>query len=236
MIGVCKKIATVLTFSVIVVYGPVSLYAQEKTPLPAGKGTATEDSTIIFESPRPLVDITSRDLMSRPNSWGFIFSITDYGFGVGLYYKHSFDPILAAGVNLDIGGAKTSKEFGFTSEVKIHRIYVVPLMANIQYRLLANSLTEGFRPYITGGAGPVFVMSNDGQQDYFSALIKPSFDVTFGSFIGFGANFGSDPKTMFGANIRYFIIPYAKGIESIRDHFLTNFSGVALSVNYGFTW
>jgi outer membrane protein W len=236
MTGVFNNIATALTLSVIFACGPVFLHAQEKTPLPAGKGTTTEDSTIIFESPRPLVDVSAHDLMSRPNSWGFTFSITDYGFGGGLYYKYSFDPMLAAGVNLDIGGAKTSKEFGFTDEIKIHRIYVMPLMANIQVRVLANSLTEGFRPYITAGAGPVFVMFNDGQQEFFSALFKPTFDMTFGSFLGIGANFGTDAKTLFGANIRYFIIPYAKGVESTRDHFLTNFSGVSLSVNYGFTW
>jgi len=57
-----------------------------------------------------------------------------------------------------------------------------------------------------------------------------------GSF-GIGANFGSDPKTTFGASLKYYIIPYrSPGIESTQGNFLTDFSGAALTVSYGFNF
>ena len=212
--------------------------AQLTAPLPAsgGKTEQPDDSLIIFEPAQPLIDLTLRDLNSRPNSWGFAGSITDYGFGLGLYYRHAMNPVGAFIARLDVGGAKGSKEFGFSNEVKINRIFVVPFTFGGEYRLFSSTLTEGFRPFITAGGGPVFVMTNDGQKEYFSALFDPKFDITYAGYMGFGSYFGSDPTTSFSASIRYSIIPYPKGIQSTLNSRLTDFSAVSLSVSYGFNW
>lgn len=212
--------------------------AQLTAPLPASGGNTQvpDDSLIIFEPAQPLIDHSLRDLNSRPNTWGFSGSITDYGFGVGTFYRHAMSPVASFIARLDMGGAKGDKEFGFSNEVKINRIFVMPLTLGGEYRLFSSTLTEGFRPYVTAGAGPVFVMSNNGQQEYFSALLAPKFDITYGGYFGFGSYFGTDPTTSFSASIRYFIMPYPKGIQSTQNSTLTNFSGVSLTLSYGFSW
>lgn len=202
-------------------------------------GAATvqpDDSLIIFEPAQPLLDNSIRTLDSRPNSWGFAGSITDFGFGLGVYYRHAMNSVGAFVARFDVGGAKGSKEFGFSNEVKINRIFVMPLTFGGEYRLFATTLSDGFRPFITAGGGPVFVMTNDGQKEYFSALVHPSFDITYGGYVGFGSYFGTDPTTNFSASIRYSVIPYPKGIQSTLNSHLTDFNAVYLTVSYGFNW
>jgi outer membrane protein W len=171
------------------------------------------------------------------NSAGFTAMINDFGFGLGLYYRRSLSEDLSALITFDFGAAKDAKEFGLTDEIKINRIYVMPLMASLQYRLFNGVLGDGLRPYVTAGAGPAFIATTDGSRDFFAALGHPKFSTTFGGFFGIGANFGSDPKTTFGASLKYYIIPYpAPGIESTQGHFLTNFSAAALAITYGFNF
>jgi hypothetical protein len=138
---------------------------------------------------------------------------------------------------LDLGSAKGPKEFGFYTEVKVNRIYVAPLMAQLQYRILSDVLGAGFRPYLTAGAGPAFVITTDGQKEFFSALGSPTVHTTFGGVVGIGSYFGSDPKSLFGASLKYYIIPYkTPGIESTAGTFLSDFSSLSLSVSYGFNF
>lgn len=219
--GVCSLLALAATASAQVA----------ATPDPEVR----QDSVIIFNSPRPLIEV-AEPISARANSWGFSASISDYGFGAGLYYRHALSRDFSAGITFDAGGAKGPKEFASVSELKVNRIYVMPLIANIQYRLLANVLSEGLRPYLTVGAGPAFVMSTPAQEDFFSSFGNAAFSTTFGGYVGFGANFGLNPDANFGASLRYYIIPYDRGIESTRGKFLTDFNGVSLTVTYGFNW
>ncbi len=225
----------------IVRFGIISLIVATLAPRMMAQVAATpdpgvrQDSVIIFSTPRPLIE-TEEPLSARRNSWGFSASISDFGFGAGMYYKHLLARNLSAGVTLDIGGAKGSKEFASESELKVNRIYVMPLIVNLQYRVLADVLSEGLRPYLTVGAGPSFVMATNAQEDFFTSFGNAAFTTTVGGYFGFGANFGLDPKTNFGASLRYYIIPYDRGIESTRGRFLTDFNGVSLTVTYGFNW
>jgi outer membrane protein W len=218
-------------FLILATLAPRMMAQVAATPDPGVR----QDSVIIFSSPRPLIE-TEESISDRRNSWGFSASISDFGFGAGMYYKHLLARNLSAGITLDIGGAKGPKEFASESELKVNRIYVMPLILNLQYRVLADVLSEGLRPYLTAGAGPSFVMATDAQEDFFTSFGNPVFTTTFGGYFGFGANFGLDPKANFGASLRYYIIPYDRGIESTRGRFLTDFNGVSLTVTYGFNW
>ena len=104
--------------------------------MPTGsvKTSNPQDTAIIFESPRPLLE---QNLAGGTidNSAGFTGSINDYGFGFGLYFRRNLTADLSAAITFDIGGGKGPKEFGLDDEVKINRIYVMPLMASLQYRL-----------------------------------------------------------------------------------------------------
>jgi hypothetical protein len=200
------------------------------------KTSNPKDSAIIFQSPRPLLDDNAAT-SALNNSFGFAGVINDYGFGLGLYYRRNLTTDLSALATFDFGTGKGPKEFGLFDEIKINRIYVMPLMASLQYRLLSNVLGEGLRPYITAGAGPAFIGTTDASLDFFTALLHPKVTTTFGGFVGFGANFGTDPKTTFGASLKYYIIPYkSPGIESTQGTFLTDFSGAALTITYGFNF
>lgn len=227
-----KALHIAITFA-LVSCGEIS-FAQ----LPTGsvKTSNPKDSAIIFESPRPLLEETPSNNMIN-NSVGINGSINDYGFGLGLYYRRNLTGDLSALISFDFGSGKGPKEFGLDDQVKINRIYVMPLMASLQYRLFNGALGEGLRPYVTTGAGPAFVATTDASREFFSALFHPKFTTTFGGFFGIGANFGSDPKTTFGASLKYYIIPYrSPGIESTQGHFLTDFSGAALTITYGFNF
>ena len=207
-----------------------------QVPVGSPKTSSPKDSAIVFHSPRPLIEENDA-VTSLNNSVGFSGLINDYGFGIGFFYRRNFGDDLSAHITFDLGGAKGPKEFGLDDQIKINRVYVMPLFASLQYRLFAGMLSEGLRPYITAGGGPAFIATNDASRDFFSALLHPTFVTTFGGFFGFGANFGSDPKTTFGASLKYYIIPYGTpGIESTKDHFLTDFSGAALTISYGFNF
>ncbi len=208
-----------------------------QVPVGSTKTSSPKDSAIIFQSPRPLLEETSASANMISNSIGFSGMINDFGFGVGFYYRRSLTEDLSGLIIFDIGTAKDAKEFGLADEIMINRIYVMPLMASLQYRLFNGVLGDGLRPYVTAGAGPAFIATTDGSQDFFVALGHPKLSTTFGGFFGVGANFGSDPKTTFGASLKYYIIPYpAPGIESTQGHFLTNFSAAALTITYGFNF
>lgn len=194
------------------------------------------DSVIIFEPTIPLISYGSDLSSDRPHSWGFGGSISDFGFGLGLYYRYGFSRELAATARFDIGGAKGSKEYGFEGEIKVHRIFVMPLTVSFEQRLFSETLSENFRPYIGAGGGAAFIMTNDGQREYFSALIHPSFHTAPVITAGIGSYFGSDPSSTFSVHIRYNYIPFPHGIESTKDRFLTDFSAIVLGISYGFNW
>lgn len=205
-------------------------------PVEAEKGMS-RDSAIIFESPRPLLE-TTEQLDARLNKgWGFGAFFSDYGFGGQLYLSSRFTRDLTGMISTDFGSAKSDKEFGFENERKINRIFVIPVMASAQYRVLSESLGENFRPYLTAGAGPVFVMTTPGEEEFFSSLGSAAVKTVPGGFAGVGANFGLDKTTTFGASVRYFIVPVPEpGIESLEGKFLTDLSGLFIGVNYGFNF
>jgi hypothetical protein len=205
-------------------------------PVEAEKGVPA-DSAIIFESPRPLLETTEQIDARLNKGWGFGAFFTDYGFGGQLYASSRLSQDLTGLLSLDLGSAKSDKEFGFQDEIKINRILVLPLMVSAQYRVLSESLGENFRPYITAGAGPVFVVTTPGDQEFFASFGDAKVKTVPGGFGGLGANFGLDKTTTFGASVRYFFVPLPEpGIESLEGVTLTDLSGLFIGVNYGFNF
>ncbi|MEI8133630.1 MAG: hypothetical protein WCH46_00975 [bacterium] len=216
--------------------GLLSGIAASQTPVGTIKTSKPSDSAMIFVSPRPLLE-DNASAAHLDNMYGIAGQINDYGFGLGIFYRRVLSEDLSASVNIDVGTAKGSKEFGFIDVIKINRINVIPVMLSLQYRILNNSLGDGLRPYLTAGAGPTIITTTDASQDFFTALKSPQFFTTFGGFLGFGAYFGIDPRSNFGASLKYFFIPYhSPGIESTQGVFLTDFSGPALVLTYGFNF
>src|SRR4051812_37520894 len=79
-------------------------------PTGSTKTSSPQDTAIIFQSPRPLLEQNLAG-SSIDNSAGFTGSINDYGFGAGFYYRRNLTADLSAGISFDIGGGKGPKEF-----------------------------------------------------------------------------------------------------------------------------
>ena len=161
-----------IAFTLALLLGSAISFAQ--TPMGTPKTSNPQDSAIIFQSPRPLLEDNTA-LNALNNSFGFSGLVNDYGFGLGLYYRRNLATDLSGLITFDFGAAKGPKEYGLSDEIKINRIYVMPLFASLQYRILSSTLGEGLRPYLTGGAGPAFIATTDGSIDFFAAALHPKF-------------------------------------------------------------
>jgi hypothetical protein len=100
---------------------------------------------------------------------------------------------------------------------KLNRFLVIPLTFGIQHRLFKDDITDNFRPYVNAGVGPTMIFvtpyteitgTGNGLQiqqvEFFKALGRGQPHYTLGSFIGFGANFGTERANLFGVNFRYY--------------------------------
>jgi outer membrane protein W len=222
---------------VIIFVAAIATSSRAQTPIgSAGNAPAQSDTAIVFQPTQPLMQSEAERARMYSNSWGFTGSFSDYGFGGGTYISHAFNPDVTAEISLDVGTAEGSREFDLIDLNKINRIFVLPLMASIQYRLFRDGLSDNLRPYITAGAGPVMAMTTPYAEDFFTAFGNAQAKIVPGGFVGIGANFGTDRKSNFGASLRYFIIPYPGAIQSTTSQSLTNLSALFLTVSYGFNF
>ncbi len=207
-----------------------------QTPIGSSVPKPSADTAMIFQPSRPL--LTTEQELSRqyPNSWGLTASFSDYGFGGGLYFGHAFNQDFSALLSVDLGTAEGAQEIDLLEVNKVNRIFVIPVMANLQYRVFRTELSDNLRPYLSVGAGPVVAMTTPYNEDFFSAFGDGHSKIIPGGFVGVGANFGTDPKSNFGASLRYFIIPYPGTLESTSTESLGNLSGLFLTVIYGFNF
>ncbi len=211
--------------------------ALAQTPMgSAPPPTPVSDTAIIFEPSQPLIKSSEEVGRDYPYSWGFDASFSDYGFGGGLFLSRTLGQDFTASLSFDLGTAKGSHEFDLVQQDKINDIYVIPLMASVEYRLFRNGLSENLRPFAAVGVGPVVAMSSPSTTDFFPNFGQAQAKIIPGGFLGLGAKFGTDPKSNFGASIRYFIIPYPGSIQSTATQSLTNLSGLFITVSYGYNF
>lgn len=237
-----KKITSVLAVLLLAALQFTGLEASAQTTAPTASPTVAKgetsnpsDSAMIFESPRPLITNQAAEDAKLTNEWGLGAFFSDYGFGGTLFYGKELSSTITALASVDFGSAKGSKEFGFGDELKVNRIFVTPIMASLQYRVLRGSLSDNLRPYVTAGVGGAVITTTPADQEFFTSFGSSYTRVQPAGFVGIGANFGSDKKNTFGANLRYFIIPYpAPGVQSTQNGpRLTDFNGLFLTATYG---
>lgn len=199
------------------------------------------DSIFIFNSPRSLID-PDEDKSTLKNAFGADLIFSESGFGGGLFYQRSFGGDYFGFISLYISGSRNTDEFDFydynsgTYRVpdKVNRLYIFPLTIGIQKNFFSEEIADSFRPYLSLGFGPSFILSTPYDKEFFSAFGDAAGFTRIGGFIGMGANFGSNNKTLVSANIRYYFIPFGgKGLESIKDLPITQFGGIFLSLSIG---
>ncbi|MDI6780137.1 MAG: hypothetical protein QME25_08125 [Bacteroidota bacterium] len=177
------------------------------------------------------------------NSWGLDLMISTNGFGLGTFYGYEFSNELTGKISFLISDAKDEREVelynyygqSFTP-FKINRFLVFPLLFGIEYRLFKDEILDNFRPYVTAAAGPTMIYSTPYEREFFNSLKYGQAHYTAGGYIGIGAFFGSERSNVLGMNIRYYVIPYPKGIESMYKTTKKEFGGISLSISFGSGW
>lgn len=209
----------------------------------AGGGTgrrAAPDTAMIFRSPRPLVETLQEHQLA--NAWGLEIMFSNYGFGAGLFYRREFSRDLSATASLDISGIKNSDEVSYYDPYtglllspagKVNAIYMMPVAFGLQYRLFGDAIAETFRPYVNAGVGPTVIMAAPDSLEFFTGIAHAAVHIAPDAFVGVGAYFGRDKRSLTGVNFRYYIIPYKPGVESIRGKPITEFGGFFITLNWG---
>ncbi len=176
-----------------------------------------------------------------PNSYGLDIMFSEGGFGLGGFYRHTSSRDLTYFADFSISEAKDPKEFEFidywgntTVYGKKNRLFLLPLYGGVQYRMFATEVGDNFRPYVTIAAGPSSVVSTPYDREFFNAFRKAQLSVTAGGYIGIGANFGLDQKSLMGISIRYYLIHFFNdGIESLEGSPEKNLGGFFITLNIG---
>lgn len=207
---------------------------------PGGEKKGFSPDTIIFNSPRPLIE-AHKSKKNVSFAFGGDLALTESGFGAGFFYQNYLsDKFLVFG-HLYISGLRNSDEFeqydplrGWIVPGKINRLFRFPVTMGGQYFLFRDKLTSSLQPYISGGIGPTFVISTPYDQRWFSAFGDATLHTKFGGFVGIGAYFGDVMKSLIGVNIQYFYVP-AGGeiIESIQGNPISNLGGLFLTLSVG---
>ena len=175
------------------------------------------------------------------NAYGLDILFSEGGFGLGTFYHHRLTQEITAFADFSVSEAKDEQEFEYVDIYgntytygKANRIFLLPLNFGIQYRLFEHAIYDNLRPYINFGVGPTMVLTTPYIKEFFNAFGSAHANYAFGSYAGFGANFGTDKSNLIGLNIRYYYIHlFNKGVESLIGKPKTNFGGVFLSINLG---
>ena len=130
---------------------------------------------------------------------GLVFSMTESGSGVGMFFSLPFGSKFHAGLSLDAFFVRDSKQIeyadpyygGYYQMNKINNVYIFDLQMTLKRRLFAEDLDDSFRPFISGGFGPVFV--------------------------GGGADVTFDKRYFIGFRGQYRIIPFARRLGETKN-------------------
>lgn len=230
----CKKYGVYL----LIVFVSEIAFAQEKGEAVPG---FKPDSVITFHSPRPLISIPPSQRFYE-NGWGFNITLSNNGFGFGLFMQRAINKDLNLIGSLLFSGARNTDELDYyfpdlgidSIPGKIHRLTLMPLTFGLEQNLFTNILTESFKPYLCGGIGPAFIFASPYTQNWFTDVVHQDTYVRFAGYIGIGANFSSKSQTIMGVNIRYYYIPFGShGLESIIYNPIKDFGGLFITLNVG---
>ncbi len=186
----------------------------------------------------PIRDVVP-DTTVRPHALGLDLMIGNSGFGGGFFYRQSITGTLSWMATFAISEAKAPNEVAYydpwTGQKfvpgKINQLWVVPLMVGLQYRLFKDQITDSFRPYVFAGVGPnaIFAAPYDQPLSYSFSHGRGYFSA--GGYIGIGAFFGTDPNSLIGVSLRYYILPMRHGIESMQNEPMANFNSFFIAFN-----
>lgn len=208
-------------------------------------------------APPPLIPVAFQqsDTAHLRNAWGVDVLISSGGFGLGTFYRRKLSETFYGFASFSISEAKDEREIEFVNPFtlqtytpgKVNRFLVFPLLFGVQYRLFQEAILENFRPYLTTAAGPSIVYASPyierqeiapgttvtRQVDFFKSLGRGRAHYTVGGYVGIGAFFGFEKKSLLGINMRYYFVPLQSGIESLENVKKKEFGGFFITLNVG---
>ncbi len=210
------------------------LHAQDKK----GKPPSMRDSIIVYDSPS---DFRLVDTVGFKKAWGIELSVANNGFAFGTFYRYNLRNVYSIQTNINFMTAKDENEVEYidpwTGQTfvpnKVNRIMVLPISLSFQYRLFKDALADNFRPFLAIGAGPTLIFTTPYEKEFFSSLKYGRTHYTVNFYVSVGAYIGLDPRTISGLSVRYYFIPYPKGIESLRNRPIKEFGGINLTLTFG---
>lgn len=130
-----------------------------------------------------------------------------------LFFSLPFGSRFHAGISLDAFFLRDSKQIeysdpyygGYYQMNKVNNVYIFDVQLAIKRRLFAEDLDDSFRPFISGGFGPVFGMNFPEDEQ-----LKDEYEWSFGGFIGGGADITFDKRYFIGVRGQYRIIPFSR--------------------------
>lgn len=176
-----------------------------------------------------------------PNSWGMDLMFGEGGFGLGTFYRRSLSQTMTGFIDISVSETKDAREvdyvdiFGNTyTPNKVNRSFQLPLNFGLQYRMFTESLTDNFRPYVSVGIGPTFILTDPYTEEFFHAFRFAKLHYGAGGYVGVGANIGVSKTSLVGLNIRYFYSHlFDEGIENLTNEFRKDFGQFFITLNIG---
>lgn len=207
------------------------------------------DTTIIFKSPRPLLD-TNNLLSDLKNKFMVDFAFSVHGFGLGLGYGQKLNETSELFINLMISEARASDELEFFDweegrylvPNKINRLMMFPVSAGYKKYLFSDSFEGNLKPYVSGALIMNYIMSRPYREGrlpfapyvpFFQSFSETENYFRFGAYAELGFDFSPLPKQNTSIMLRYYYVPFDEGIESIKDVPVTNFGGLFISLSLG---
>lgn len=214
------------------------------------------DTTIIFNSPRPLIDIT-KVKGDYKNSTGLKVGFSSYGFSLGGFYQRKLNDNLQwntftlisqamAGDEIMQIDPRTLQQF---IPNKINRLLFIPLMTGLRLNLFQDKIVNTFKPFIGAGGGIGLILSSpyregrrlfddDGNQTRLVGFFEAFGDAVLygrpGGYVEFGAEFNNGIGAYSSLNIRYYYVPFGgDGLESVVRQPITTFGQFFISLNIG---
>ena len=197
------------------------------------------DTSIIFKTPRPLLDTNNiyNDLRNR-FQLDFAFSVN--GFGFGLAYGRKINESSEYFFNLMISELRATDELEFYDwnenrylvPNKINRLMMFPVSAGYKRYLFQSSFEGNLKPYISGALTLNYVMSRPYRENrvtdglyvgFFDSFNNINNYFKYGGYIEVGFDFSPLPKQSTSIMMRYYIINTSEKLESLKGAPVTNF-------------
>ncbi len=207
----------------------------------------------VVSPPRPVTDTTSilgalreSPVTTEPaglSAMGVNVLVSNGGFGLGTFYRRTYSEDLSAFIDLSFSEAKDDEEKDFVDYYgrlvtpgKVNRFLAIPLFIGVEHRLFREAIVDNFRPFVSAAAGPVMLYVFLAEEEFFTGIGHGHPVYTAGGYVGVGAYFGSERSNVMGLHLRYYVIPYPAGLESMQNVTKKQFGGFYIALSFGSAW